>query len=297
MESTASIQSWIGIGVAALTLAVPLAEASGEVVAPISQDRSTAVEVRNYHYTCPFAEYLPGGICDIPITIITDETLNDGQIASDFGPFSANTSVPVEGTNSWATQESAIHGASLAASGVFFADGLERLYPDLETDWDVHQQYIDPQVETRFSVTFSLDEAIPFYLRGDLELEGGPYCDPEFPNPAQASLTLTGPGGVIVDSAISVDVGNCSPRLALRETGQLAPGVYTLEVMAGGEGSGMCSGFIGPECWGVPTSGEFWLQFGLGPQPGPVPALPSGAIALLAALLATLGATSLFPRK
>ncbi|MBW2401723.1 MAG: hypothetical protein JRG80_21130 [Deltaproteobacteria bacterium] len=275
----------------ALTMALPLAEASGAVITPTSQNRSVAVEVRNYHWSCE--DIQQDVSCNFPIVIITDETLNDGQIASGFGPFSANTLVPVEGTNSWATQESAISGASLTASGAFYADGEERRY--VEFPFIYHQQYIDSQVETRYSVTFSLDEASAFYLNGDFELRDS-YCHPsELGVAAQVSLTLTGPGGAVVDAGISIAVGDCFPTLALREAGQLDPGVYTLEVMATGEGRGYCFGFFGQVCMFNPTYGEFSLMFALGPRP--VPALPSRALGLLAALLATLGATSLFPRK
>jgi hypothetical protein len=114
MVSSTIFRSWIAIGVTALTLATRLAEASGAEISPISQDRSVDVAVHHFLWECSIPPNAPLK-CIYPV-ILTDEMLTDGQVASDFGPFSANASVTVDATNSRATQQSAISAEALSAS-------------------------------------------------------------------------------------------------------------------------------------------------------------------------------------
>jgi hypothetical protein len=275
-----------GLAAAALTLALPLAQASGAEITPLSQDRSVDVQVDNYHWRCT-GVYLPGGECDIPIEVITDETTSDGQTAADFSPFSGSASALVEGTTSWASQEPALSGASITASGDFQADGEHRRY--VEFPIIPHEQTIDSQVESRFSVSFSLDEASPFHLNADFALDGGIYCDPAiWGNTAQISLTLTGPGGAVVDTSVMVASDDCFPTRMVREAGQLVPGVYDLELVVSGAGTGFCFGAFEGDCFKLPSSGEYSLKLALGPRP--VPVLSGGALGILAGMLAILGA-------
>jgi probable HAF family extracellular repeat protein len=250
----------IGAGVAALASGLLIAAAPAApaaVITPISQDRSAKTEVQHRIVQCDTTICPPSECCTL--AVLTDETLSDVQAAGDFGPFSATAFVANAGVNP-AVQQSAISGGSLSAWSSVYAlgSGIRTLIWPLE----IREETFDPRSESRYSVTFSLDEASPFYLDGGLFVSGDDFYVK--PSEAQATATLTGPGGPVVDVEIAFDTSDVITEI--HETGNLDPGVYTLETVVWAQGySFFWTGEFDEEQLGVAAESEFSVTLALEP--------------------------------
>jgi len=240
-----------------LSCAVFLAFASptdAATISPIAQDRSVSVWLRESGpiVTCmPFGSYT--------------KRFCDEEVAAGFGLFSATAVIDAGQLcgcgsdpshtypDNYATQESSIGEKAIYASGTHNLRARSNfvcLSPPQTVKYDI-------EVESRFSVSFELDEATPFRLVGSLYVFGG-YTS-GLTIPTNGRVTLTGPGGVIVEIERHMRECGAYPDpncpldpLTIDEQGILQAGIYTLEAVIDG-GS---DAYPGPGGWYIGFDGD-----------------------------------------
>jgi hypothetical protein len=267
-----------GLALLALTagMAAPV-RAAGLVPTDQSRGVHVAIDVTTSVWTSGIPPWDPPDETDV-------ESFSDAATAPDFAPFSATAAVSGFPDTS-AAQESSITGHSIAASGSIagIAD-IESTFPPEVWTWPFSQVRQDIDLGSSLSVDFSLEEPSDYTLSGQVDIS-------YFLTDTRASIRLIGPGpSVIAEVAVESDPDCIEPACfeatePIEVSGSLAPGTYTLEAMATGEGYGFYSTAAGD----VDTivGGDYAFTFSLA---RPVPALSVAARALLALLLALFAA-------
>ena len=157
--------------------------------------------------------------------------------AHDFGVFEAHPSAQsIYGTFAWASQSSVLGGEGM------FMQGASGSYGGM--------QYYSARANSRFDVTFTLDEPRPYRFWGGVDLETREAS-------AECEVSLSGPGGLIYESLApgSWDLNG------IAEAGQYRLQIRIATSAAGGPVSSTAS------CYGgftVPSQGAFGLVAGLG---------------------------------
>jgi len=225
--------------------------------------------------------------------------------APDFTPFTAavgSTAPPVVGPavrdgDASASQTSSFSPQAITASASVSASG-DALFPDAGVISAVNA-ILQPPVpyffgylrgsesgRSQLTVEFELSEPTPYTLVGSLA--AGPGF-PGFPSQFQsstASLDLIGPGGTEI---LSDEVISCDCEHELDHEGVLAPGSYTLYLVAGSGVAPFCD-FL--SCNNYATDAAFDVSLSLAGAPV-VPGPSRGLAALLGLALAAVGAAAL----
>lgn len=249
-----------------------------------------------------------------PPTLPLTALATDDQAAPDFGSFDETASTldptlvviaPLGSASG--SQTSSLGPSQIAATGSFSAVSHSRTLTQLELDFA--NGFFNPPVpfflgtlgdvetgESNLSASFDLERRTAFDLSASLALSPLERLEGIFGNEVTsgfASVTLTGPSGVVASAAIN-QFEDCleSPCLpvfaALDVAGQLDPGSYTLDIALSGSATGICADIIGLVCYTPTSDGSFDVTLDLGPIP--VPALPLlGVFGIFGALAGTGG--------
>lgn len=264
--------------IAALLLLAQAASAGNDPWSLVSQDRAVSVDidvVEDFYSSCiPILQ--PG--CTPDSTTTTN--FADSASAPDAGAFDATASRP-EFPSTFASQHSEIDADAIRASGGHAATATFSNTGGFPITF--HSEFHD--VESRAVVSFEVDATTPYRLTGTVTTGGAVFSS------SSSSLRLSGPGGVIAEVQVDSDPDCALPECftvgpeLLTASGLLDPGVYTLEARAGGTAGGAHST---SGSFGTGIDGAFEVELLL--PPPAVPALPPGAVLLLALALAAAGA-------
>jgi len=247
---------------------------------PISQQREVSLEIERETFVCTWTIGFPYQ-CPTPYLGHTIENFSDAETAPDLADWSATAAVPEFPATS-ASLSSTTSPITLSAQGSrsAFARGI------LSADIPFVQFTMggeDHDTSSHYEVSFDLSEATRYSLVGTLTA----YTD--FPwSSGQSSVSLTGPGGIVVSTDLVVprDCGEfeCNLETPAAAEGLLAPGTYTLTAATQAH-------TVGLHRYSENSSGSFQVSLTLVPA---VPLLPPAAAVLLAALL---GAAPLVRRR
>ena len=265
------------VGLSATVVVAPGAGiAQAGVPQLVSQTREVSVQietVESYYESC-----VPLITPDCLPDSTTEASFPDHEAASGAGPFVASAERP-EFSGTFATQDSEITGSSVRAAGSHEASSA--FWSSGGFPITYHSESHD--TESRTSVTFALDAARTYVLRGSVTTRGLMFST------SSSRIRLIGPGdSVLAEVEVESDPAcggeSCltvGPEL-LEASGTLAPGVYTLEAIASGNTGGAHST---AGSFGSFQGGDFELDLRLSAA---VPALPGPwRLAMALALLTT----------
>jgi hypothetical protein len=235
---------------------------------------------------------------------------NDDHQASapDFAPFTASvasTAPAVVGPavrdgDASASQTSSLGPQAITASGSVSMSGDALLYFPGSEVISALNALLQPPVPYFFgyldgeeaagsslSVTFELSEPTPYHLVGSLTAGPGNVGFPSTIFSSGALVALSGPSGTV----LSEDVVSCDCEEELDHQGVLAPGSYTLILLASAHGDPSCNPFT-LSCSTFATDAAFDVSLSLAGAPV-VPGPSRSAVALLALALAAVGYAAL----